>query len=587
MLVKKRLFFVSSPHNALACLSIINQDNENNNTFKYEDYAVFVYANVNAPDKSWPIVNATYKTLNAHTFMRVIDLSGQENDLEKLANTDKYNVFRERIFDLLQESNFDELYMVRNSSNMKPYADLCEGAKLICYGEAYNKLDSCGGKGYRNVDEFRTLLPVDWTKGLLDYVPLNVTPKKCMVKAISDVLDCNVDDKQQIIELDKYAGEGHRAILALNYFSDVGRMSINNEFQMFVEAVDGLCSKDTTILIKDHPRAISLSKSLHMQKLLNEKGYKNVLILNKSLNSYPIEVICYYFRPDVSIAPASTSLLILKYLYGISDNTASYDLLDKYGGPQFLVAYFTMLEEAIKNLDSWDPNENKPIATWKGQPISAFKHKKIYEKKLHDAVQGCMKQFNQKTYESLIKDISNEAIADIFDQAGFKKIIFYGVCDIGKMIIDKLLDSGRGFELYLLDPDVTGHQYRGHEVYSIENESIAMVKADVIVCTRSHSYKSYVHYLIDSDLRQHLMCSFAELLDIYYIDCEIDITDTIDELLKPEAENEGNQKVKSLQKEIRALKRSMSWRITAPLRALKYLRVWRIIAKPFRVIINR
>ena len=541
----KRLFVVHSPHNALACLSIIKQESNN---AEYEDYVILAELTPSDYGKSWPIAQSTLKMLNAHTFTRVIDLSGYENKLKGLFKIGDINQIREIVFKELKEDNFDELYIVRNKGKFNtilPY--LSDSAKIVAYGEAYNKLDSAIGTGYKKINEFRALLPIDMTNGLLDYVPLRVIPKAYMIAAISDVLNyINDEDKGHIEKLSDLLNEEEFAILILHYLSDINTMGINDEIEMYLDAVRCTCSSNTAILIKEHPRALSISKSSRVKKALVQAGYSNVVVLSKALNTYPIEVICHYLKPNAVISIISTSSLILRYLYNISNKVELDDFLTKYCGSNYFSSHDRMIRMALSKLDNWDPEEHRPIISWNELLLSRSAASPGNEKKLHHSVQGWIKASNQGIFEMVIKDIPNNEFASIFKNAGFSKIIIYGMCSVGKMIVDKLIDSSEDFKLYLVNPESVEYEYRGNNVYTLSSEYLLNKKVDAVICTQTHNYEIYSHQVLMSNLRQHIICSFAEMLDSYFIENEVNISKIIYKLLISEAE-ETEQKYNKLE----------------------------------------
>jgi len=550
MIVKKRLFFIASPHNALACLTIIKQDADSANKFKYEDYVIVHRISRYGHDigKSWLSMQAILKILKVHNFVKIFDTTGYEDELMRFYKVGERDKYRERIFNALQEDSFDELYILKNfSKTYEMFAFLCSNAKLICYGEVYSNITGRIGTGLRKIDEFRTIFPIDLTNGLLDIVPLRIIPKKYLLSVISDVLEYNKEDTSKILKLNEYITEGNKVVLVLSHLSDYDRISVDEEIEMYLYIVGLSCSKNSLILIKEHPKSLSISKALHVQKALLAIGYSNIHIFDKALNTYPLEVICYHFKPDSIISPMSSALLISKYLYGISGNMAMDDYIAKRYGSKHSTLFDQILTDALHNLDDWDPEANKPLLAWKERESFILSNEGGSGKRLHDAVQGWIKPSNHEQFEVIIESFSSDVLADIYEQAGFKKIIFYGMCSVGKMIVDKLLDSNRGFELYLADPDAIGYQYKGYDVHALDSEYLSNIKADVVVCARTHSYNIYCQNVMQSKLRQHIVCSFAELLDVYYNENRIDIKEIISKLFKTEAK-ELKQRYEKLKK---------------------------------------
>jgi len=502
--IKRRLFVVSSPHNALASLAIIKQDDEIDKGYTYEDYAIIWDITFYDFGKSWKLAQATLKMLDIHNFICIDDLSGYEQELNYDFTQGNIDKCRKLVFNRLKINDIDELYVVRNNENNKIFTFLFENSKIIVYGETYHKIDSCIGGSFKKIDEFRVILPVDFTNGLLKAVPLRIVPKKYLLNVISDVLEHNAYDKAIILKLKEMfrnGKESHKsAILALQYLSDINKISESDEITLYIDAVSRSCSKDTIILIKEHPRTLSRAKAERVKKHLVEAGYINVYVFDRELHYYPIEVICHLYKPDQIISPLSTSLLIVKYLYGISGSMEMDDLL-KYSEAKYQYTLHNVLKEAINNLEHWNPADNKPLAIYSGQPIFSLKFtsKKLNIYKLGDIVKYDPILYVTELFEKFMQSFSNDIIIDMFKQFNFESVALYGVGKIGKIIVDKLVDSD--IKLYLIDSNTSG-TYKGLNIYKLQDESLANIKIDAVVSTVTHSYNAIVHNILKSKLRK-------------------------------------------------------------------------------------
>jgi len=520
---KKRLYVVSSPHNALACLAMINQDYARYPDVICEDYAAIWASTWRDFGKTWAIVQITRKMLNSHKFKHVVDFAALEMNMWEDLVKGSIDTLKALVFNALGNSDFDEIYVVRNCQKDRLFTVLSEKAKIICYGETYHKIDSCIGAEFSKIDTFRLVLPVDFTNGLLEIIPLEITPKIYLLDAISSVLEKNPDDKERIIKLNESittnAERGRTnkraqtAILALQYLSDIGAMSIDDEVELYIDVVKRSLSKSARIVIKEHPRSLTLEKAGRIRQALEVAGYSDTYVLDRELQHYPIEVICSVFAPDIILSPMSTSLLICKYLFGSNGCMDMDESIATRSGANYHHSLHNVLKEAIDNLDSWNPSDNKPIVTYNGQPIFTIKNGTDAESGFFSLVRRDPIPYFTEVIARIISGLSPATIADMFSKLGFARIALYGVGIIGKILVDKLLFAGRGIELYLIDAQCPLQSYSGLKIHSLQEESNGDT-FDAIVVTVMHSYDKIVNDILCSPLRENMIYSFSEILDL-------------------------------------------------------------------------
>jgi len=527
---KTRLYVVSSPHNALACIAMIKQDNERNPNESCQDYAIIWDAVSYDLGKSHRIVQTIMKMLSTHNFTSIIDCSGIQRGLQNSFLEGNIDECKHEIFSRLEINEFDELYVIRNSQIFRLLTFLSQNAKIIVYGETYFKIDSAIGSEYSKIDLLRLILPIDFSNGLLNAIPLDVTPKQYLLQAIADVLEGNMEDKMRIVKLsEQFAGQkkgecSKCVVLALQYASDIGGISINDENSLYIDSLNNYCNYDTKIIIKEHPRTLSLRKSERIRNTLIKAGYTNVYVLDRELNCYPIEVIRYLFHFDAVISPISSSALILKYLYGIDYSLGGgSDMITRRNGVAYQYAIYQMFKEALNNLSKWNPLDNKPLATYNGQAIFTLRNgNKIFAPKncnvtksrLFDLMRDNSIPFITQLVARYIESFAPETMLAIFDELCLKNVALYGVGIIGKIIIDKLLASNNDIELYLIDSNSTENSYKNLKIHKLNDEP-PNVAFDAIICSVMHSYDAIVTSLLRSKLRENMIYSFAEMLDIY------------------------------------------------------------------------
>jgi hypothetical protein len=508
---------------------MIKQDDERNPGVVHEDYAAVWNVTWYDYGKSWAIVRVTIKALETHGFAGIVDFSGFEQDLLKLFFEGDVERCGAEILNMLGIDGFDELYVVRNSGDLAVFTFIRPDAGIICYGESYHKIDSCLGGEYSKIDLFRLFLPVDFTNGLLKTVPLDVTPKKYLLDVIREVLENDPDDKKRVVDLRERVkagvteGGGRSAVLALQYLSDIDAMSLNDEIALYVDAVKRACGRETRVVIKEHPRTLSPLKAERVRAALAGNGYGHVSVLDKELNHYPIEVICGVFRPDAVISPLSTSLLIVKYLYGIDGSMEMDDMSVRRSGVRYQYELHGVLKKAINNLDAWDPADNAPLAVYEGRTIFSLKNKDAGAKRLFESARGGPIPFTTEIMARWLKSLPSEAIIDMFKRLGFKSVALYGMGVIGKIIVDGLFESHNAGEmaLCLIDADAARGSYRGLPIRRPAGEPGTDVEFDAIVCTVMHSYDVIVRDLLRGGFRGNMIYSFTELADIFLSEHEL------------------------------------------------------------------
>jgi hypothetical protein len=511
-MIIKRLYVVSSPHNALACLAMIEQDKITHPDNTYEDYGVLWCLTPYDYGKSVNIRIATLKILNIHNFVKIMDLTGYDIDLKKSFN-DNPNLCINQIHEHIGISFFDESYHVRNCYGYDVLPLAYQTGKVIIYGETYHKIDSCMGSSYSKIDIFRLPLPVDLSNGLLNFVPLKIVPKESFLCAIGNYFKKYEEDKKEIESLYKTLTENN-AILTIQYLSEVKDMALRDEISMYVNMVKYTCDKKTTIIIKGHPRSLNIQKVIMIKSSLESEGYKEILILPNKFQYMPIELICYIFKPNKVIS-TSTSLLILKYLYGINGIFCLNKLSSNYFKTEYNLTLYKIVESAMENLESWD--NKTPLFTYSGLPIYTLYGRRNELLTLHDRIRDSAHDLTaiyHELTEKVMRNISSKrkSITDMMNWYNFKKIAIYGVDGIGKIIIDDILISKQKIDLYLVDSHYKEREYRDLIVYRLYDLEVMV---DAVVVTAMHHYNDICRDILLSSLGRNMIYSFAELVENY------------------------------------------------------------------------
>jgi hypothetical protein len=511
---KNRLFVVHSPHNALAVLSLIKEDADTGGGVVYADYAIVCDTMWYDFGKSSIMSQICMDILKAHDFAMVIDLHHIQRDMFAVTDTSGLVYFRELILDKLAVVRIDELYVIRNLGTNKIFTYLFSDASITVYGESYHKLDSSMGESFSRIDYFRTLLPVDFTNGLLDFVPLKVTRREHLLAVISDVIRASDYISDEIRALKEQIGENRVIVVCLQYLSDGYGLSLETELEYYLRSIASEKKRGNIVIIKAHPRSFAPYKARIVANALRAKGY-DVINLSRRLNLLSLEIICYELRNVYILSPLSSTLLVLKYLYGIEGTMNTDDELVAETGMEYHLALADVLKNCIDNLSGWNPKENKPLYVYDKISIFAIQNKPANESKV--ATFKALFRNEQLTVDvaRVILDsfVTTEKMEAVLNDLEINTVGIYGIGVIGKRFVD-LLSQSREYKdkLYLIDNKSSQNDYRGYGIRRLDDEIIKFLP-DVIINTVLYDYDSICQEILKSPLRSSYIVPIAEFID--------------------------------------------------------------------------
>lgn len=205
-------------------------------------------------------------------------------------------------------------------------------------------------------------LPVDWSGTYLVGLPLLIPDRDFVVKNITVMIG-------QLPELKDYADllvnkSDNNYLFLLSNLSASGLMSQENEIELYLEIIYQTAPKGATIFLKAHPRGPRIVFNSVAENI--KSNYRVIIVDDKELASYPIELWAEFIQHCVVVPIYSASAYHIKYIYGKDvvltlddDRICKYVYQDRI----HIVSKGNLsIANCVKNLNKWDGNS--PL--WKG-----------------------------------------------------------------------------------------------------------------------------------------------------------------------------------------------------------------------------
>jgi hypothetical protein len=350
--IKKRLFVVSGPAQALNVMAIISKEQSSGKT---NDFAIIGSIAV-SNDSNSQIIETTMNILSGHDWEYIKDVTSIESSLTNHYANKRYNQCEEVITEAIGFKLADELYMINNSRHPLTImlGRMHEQVRTVIYGDAFGIIDSSLGYGFSSINDVMFFLPIEYNKGLLNHIPYKIMSKEILLSEIDNMIERDVKVKTALSALYEKI-DGNSVLLTTVQFSEWQMMDMSDEVYMYVKAVKRCCKPGCTIFIKEHPRATREDRAKLLKENLTALGFKCVVIDDEVLRFIPTEVICRRVLFSKIISTASTSGITAKYLYN-SDIDFGVDLEDfnNFKRGKYLEIFVTGMSKALENLDTWD-----------------------------------------------------------------------------------------------------------------------------------------------------------------------------------------------------------------------------------------
>lgn len=243
-------------------------------------------------------------------------------------------------------------------------------AERICYGDGFgifyanHRVYHLLGLPYNShgfledftADRRMGLLPMDCTCEADTSVPLEVVPKKFMLKAISAVTSAvPVLHETARALLAMHACSAKSLLLTENH-AEIGCISFEDDVKMYCDIILNYTNQDSVVFLKSHPgenfpRNEAISNALKNERIC--------ISLPDALRFYPIELLSPLIEASNPILCCSYPRLTLSWLYGkeVINPMASVEFLHKWFPETAWRSYEDAIrtyEEPVRLLHEWN-----------------------------------------------------------------------------------------------------------------------------------------------------------------------------------------------------------------------------------------
>ena len=173
-----------------------------------------------------------------------------------------FDAYKEAITRDIGLSQARETYVCRNMQSLNEAVLFAwPAARKVCYGDL-GMIDLNGTlwsrpltpRGYPQVDEIMTHAPVEVTPGVFDDFPVTRIPTRHLCHALSRASDALVGLEASCRQLVKDA-RARRVVACLSNLTESRTVdSLEKELLLYESCLESYATKDTTLLIKGHPR---------------------------------------------------------------------------------------------------------------------------------------------------------------------------------------------------------------------------------------------------------------------------------------------------------------------------------------------
>ena len=459
--IKKRLFLVNGPPQALNVMAMINEEKPSRQ--QRLDFVVIGNLSV-AKEYNRQIIETTRNILESHDWAQIKDITFFEDELRKLYIGRRFTKCAELIYNMTGLFSVDELYMINNSKSPLTImaGRVYRQAKVIIYGDAFGIIDSAIGHGFSKIDEVEVFLPVEYNKGFLNHIPYRIMKKETLIDVIDRVISFDSKLDCALFELREKV-DNESILLTTVQFAEWNMMDMEHEVCMYVKAVERNSVPGCTVFIKEHPRVTRKDRIELIEKYLIDKGYKCVAIDAEALRFTPVEIICRRVPFKKVISTASTSGISVKYLYDCSvDFGVDTEDISHFRKGDYLRIFTDGMKKALENIDTWDMKS--PLYSFDISPHDYLEDPVIIGKK-----PIITNLTNDEVLSWLISNcfLKGTGLGELFKKRSIRKIAVYGIGVVGK-IIAQILSLDNEIELFLIDMNLAGMEYLSKKVYTLK-----------------------------------------------------------------------------------------------------------------------
>ncbi len=205
-------------------------------------------------------------------------------------------------------------------------------------------------------------LPLDWSGSYLKDIPLFVPRRKHVLNIFEKVYNLLPDLANYCDSLLK--GDSNSYLFLLSNFSASGYTLPENEVALYIDIVRHIAPKNSSIIIKNHPRSGPYVLKSIISSLKTDYRIKSIDDVN--LSRIPVELWSPLIIGCRIVSIFSTSAINISYIYKKDVIFALNDAkIEKYVFPKMIpitVKGNRAIIESVDNLKKWDGNS--PL--WKG-----------------------------------------------------------------------------------------------------------------------------------------------------------------------------------------------------------------------------
>jgi hypothetical protein len=300
--------------------------------------------------------------------------------------TGSYSGSIRRLRDFIGEHDFDEIFLARDfcGHGSPLIVNAYRNSDKIMYGDSLGVVGNEAGVNSFNwhspassmlalckrilreriygapdrlqFDAAALTLPIVCSKGYLDDVPLFIPAIDFVLGTIQSVYQKLTDLQDYCDSLIGLAGEPNCLLFLLINLNRSGLMTKEKEIELYVEIINQTAARDSTILLKAHPRDSVEVLNAVVDRL--QANFKILVIDDVRASRVPIELWADLIKSCRVVAMFSSSAITLKYIYRKAVSLPlNEELIRRYFFKHkisYMLESNRWISKSTENLDKWD-----------------------------------------------------------------------------------------------------------------------------------------------------------------------------------------------------------------------------------------
>lgn len=298
----------------------------------------------------------------------------------------RYQKSIDRLTDLLQHSNFDEIYLARDcvGHGSALILNSYPNARRIAYGDSFglfgmpetlrksswksslrtlnsqlrNSLRKVfrGGPAVLPFHVATLSIPIINSGASLNGISLQVPSKQHVLSCIDRICVAQKGLASYCASLVRPDAGGAMYLYLLSNFSAARFMRASEEVELYLEIIRNDTPRGSTIVLKPHPRSsyevlVSVSNGL-------KNEYNVVVADNEEFSRFPVELWIQPIEVCTVVAVFSTSAIHMRYLYGKNVTLPLTDeRINRYfsgDSREYVRQAHGVISQSLENVEYWD-----------------------------------------------------------------------------------------------------------------------------------------------------------------------------------------------------------------------------------------